>query len=1138
MKKVFWIASRAAVALGYAAVTLGFAGIALGLAGIAARPASAEVLSDAYITVREGGADNALVGFSVGTAGDVNGDGYSDVLLNGSENNGTVWCYHGSATASFGPPSWSVNGGAQNWLGSQVSTAGDVNGDGYDDAAIGAPIYANGQTSEGAVYVYLGSPAGLAATPQIVLESNVANASFGGSVDTAGDVNGDGYDDIVVGAHRYANGQSSEGRAYLFYGSANGILSTPAWTFESNVADASLGLHVCGNGDVNGDGFADVLVAAPDLANGQSLEGRVYLFCGSANGLPAQADWTYESNVVGGRCGWGLGFAGDLNGDGYSDLAFDTGSNAPANGGVLVFFGGGNGPAAAPDRFFASNHGGFADNLYTAGDVNGDGFSDLVATEETLNNNTGAITILGGWESGSGLPVLDSRNGQQVGEQFGADARSAGDVNGDGYGDVIAGAPRNDNAHTDEGVVRLYLGGPSLPSGTASITRDGGQESALFGYSVAQGDWNGDGYSDLATGAPYWDGSFVDGGAVQIFYGSENGYPATADWIYLGTSQQGSFGYAVANAGDVDNDGYDELLVGEPFWSGGNLSVAGRAYLYQGSAAGLEPSASWIGTGESNGAYYGTSLAGAGDVNGDGYADVLVGAPMQNGVQGHGGKVYVYDGTAEGLSQQANWTQTTGTDFDELGRSVAGAGDVNGDGYSDIVIGAPGMGAIADEGYIFVLFGSPAGPEPGGWFIHGNQVNARFGSRVAAAGDVDGDGYSDIVHGAGDFDYNGMTDCGMAEVYLGDPGDWLNLCWGRVGEHASDRYGFSVAGGGDLNNDGYSDIVIGAPWSDGASPDGGGAYLYLGSGVGGTILDASWLRFDTDDWSNFAWSISIAGDVTGDGVSDAVFGQPYAGSPIGRVSCFYGQREVFPPSDNGTRRHPRQLRGNGSTPLALLGKSDVSGFVMRAVGRSAAGRSDVALEYQVAPSGSGWSGVSQILSTVDTGAPVPGDGSRVVVSTTIGGLIENTTYHWRARFRGGSPYFPTTPWWSVQGNGSTDADLRAGAGGSSTVDDSEGGAGDRGALRFSRVTPNPSRFETALFFSTAASGGDVHLTVHDVAGRRIATLFDGPAPSAGEHAVGWDLRDDAGRDVPAGVYLARLTQGASMTTTTKLIVNR
>src|SRR6185436_18950919 len=119
-------------------------------------------------------------------------------------------------------------------------TAGDVNGDGYADVIVGASLYDNGQTDEGKAFVYLGSAAGLASTPAWSAESDQAFAHFGVSVGTAGDVNGDGYADVIVGADMYDNGQTNEGRAYVYLGSASGLSLTAAWTAESDQASANL----------------------------------------------------------------------------------------------------------------------------------------------------------------------------------------------------------------------------------------------------------------------------------------------------------------------------------------------------------------------------------------------------------------------------------------------------------------------------------------------------------------------------------------------------------------------------------------------------------------------------------------------------------------------------------------------------------------------------------------------------------------------------------------------------------------------------------------------------------------------------------------------------------------------------------
>jgi hypothetical protein len=407
------------------------------------------------------------------------------------------------------------------FFGDSVASAGDVNGDGYDDAIVGAPQYDNGQSVEGRAYAYYGSDAGLGTTANWIAESDQAGAYFGTSVAGAGDVNGDGYDDVIVGAWGYSNGQTSEGRAFVYHGSAAGLITTPNWTAESNQASALFGISVAGAGDVNRDGYDDAIVGALQYDNGQSTEGRAYAYYGSATGLSSTPNWTAESN--------------------------------------------------------------------------------------------------------------------QSRAYFGTSVDGAGDVNGDGYDEVIVGAP----FYRTEGRAFAYYGSAA---GLSTIPNWSVRAGAAFGFSVAgAGDVNGDGYGDAIVGArDYSHGEAVEGAAFA-YHGSVAGLSTTPDWRAESNQAQAWFGTSVAGAGDVNWDGYDDAIVGASFYDHGQMDE-GAAFVFCGSAGGIKISP--CRTGESNqpSAWFGTSVAGAGDVNGDGYDERIMGAPRYDHGQTDEGVAFLQPG--------------------------------------------------------------------------------------------------------------------------------------------------------------------------------------------------------------------------------------------------------------------------------------------------------------------------------------------------------------------------------------------------------------------------------------------------------------------------------------------------------------
>ncbi len=959
---------------------------------------------------------------SVGTAGDVNGDGYADVVVGapnydgGQTDEGRAYVYHGSASGLSLAAGWTAESNqAGAGLGISVGTAGDVDGDGYADLVVGAPGYSNGQVQEGRAYVYHGSAAGLLSSPSWMAESDWTSAQFGSALGTAGDVNGDGYADVIVAAVRYSNGQTDEGRAYAYHGSAAGLAPSPSWTAEGNQASALYGISVGTAGDVNGDGYADVIVGAYGFSNGQTYEGRGYAYHGSAAGLSPSPNWTAESNQANALFGASVGTAGDVNGDGYADVIVgaDGFSNGQTyEGRAYAYHGSAAGLSATPSWTAESDLAGadFGYSVGTAGDVNGDGYADVIVGARFFANgqtDEGRAYVYNG--SAAGLLATPSwqAEGNQVSAMFGYSVGTAGDVNGDGYADVIVGAPWYASPEEREGRAHVYHGSASGPSLTASWTGESDQASAYFGWAVGTaGDVNGDGYADGIVGAPYYDNGQTNEGRAYVHHGSASGLSLTASWT--GESDQASalFGWAVGTAGDVNGDGYADAIVGAPYHDNGQTNE-GRAYVYHGSASGLSAAASWTAESNQASAYLGWSVGTAGDVNGDSYADVILGVPLSDGGQTDEGRAYVHLGSPSGLAPAPSWTAAGGQTAAQFGVSVATAGDVNGDGYADVIVGAPYHdNGETNEGRAYVYQGSAAGLSlTASWTAEGDQVGALFGSPVGRAGDVNGDGYADVIVGAASYD-NLQTDEGRAYVYHGSASGLSPAAnWTADGNQASAAFGNSGTAG-DVNGDGYADVIVGAYLYDtGPDVDAGRAFVYHGS-PWGLSLTSNWTAQSYQAGAGFGNAVGTAGDVNGDGYADVIVGAYAYDNTLAE------QGRAFLYSGNAAGRPVRagQLRGDGSgLPVQAWGASwDPGGFQARLTNTSSLGRQRVKVEVQACPNGKAFDDPACTTTTSPAWTDVTASWAGVTLTQAISGLTNGKLYRWRARTLY-APYTVTQP---------------------------------------------------------------------------------------------------------------------------------
>ncbi|UCE37617.1 MAG: FG-GAP repeat protein [Thermoplasmata archaeon] len=408
--------------------------------------------------------------------------------------------------------------------------------------------------------------------------------------------------------------------------------------------------------------------------------------------------------------------------------------------------------------------------------------------------------------------------------------------------------------------------------------------------------------SSLAQDDILWSKSNVDLGDYGIgFYGEVAGDRS---------------GISIAGAGDVNGDGYDDILIGAYNNDEGG-GEAGQTFLIFGKGSTWptkinlsDADASFIG--ESGGDRSGSSIAGAGDVNGDGYDDFLIGAPYHGGNRG---QTYVIYGKASGWSMDTDLSLADASfigegNADLAGDFVAGAGDVNGDGFDDILIGAYKNNEGGDDaGQTYLVFGNASGWSMGTSLstanasFWGEAVQDRAGSALAGGGDVNGDGFDDILIGAF-FNDEGGLDAGQTYLILGKASGWandVNVSNSDASFYGEDVMDYSGSAGsisiaGDVNGDGYDDILIGAVGNDDGGGSSGQTYLILGKASGWT-MDINLSSVDASFWGERGGdtsgkSVSSAGDVNGDGYDDIIIGAPHnddGGNGAGKTYLVFGK---------------------------------------------------------------------------------------------------------------------------------------------------------------------------------------------------------------------------------------------------------
>lgn len=404
------------------------------------------------------------------------------------------------------------------------------------------------------------------------------------------------------------------------------------------------------------------------------------------------------------------------------------------------------------------------------------------------------------------------------------------DINGDGFGDLFVGQPRGATTR-NPGAVFVFRGTEAGLFSSAPTMVAGFSPRDMFGLAMANvGDLNGDGLSDLVIGAPEYSNGEIQEGAFFLMYGRRDGEPLRPDFHLESAHIRLQLALSVAAAGDVNGDGFGDVLVGAPRHPV-KSHQEGVAYLYLGSATGLVARASWACFSHQREAHCGQAVACAGDVNRDGYSDVLVGMPDFDTSQPDAGRVLLFLGSRSGLKETPDWSADGPHAHGRFGAALAQAGDLNGDGYDDVLVGAPGVGdQVKLSGWVFAYFGNSNGlAKAPAWAVSDGQDGAQFGNAIAALGDINGDQHLDIVVGAPGFD-GGYPNQGRVCLFLGTKGGVLTTPdWTVEGGQPGAECGGSVASASDINRDGLNDFLVAAPAYSTLRAKAGRVDVFLGS---------------------------------------------------------------------------------------------------------------------------------------------------------------------------------------------------------------------------------------------------------------------------------------------------------------------
>jgi len=827
-------------------------------------------------------------------------------------------------------------------VGAAVTAAGDLNDDGFPDFCVGAPDAGTPRTGE--AWIYFGGPGGFS-EPGLVLKGTKDGESFGYSVAGVGDLNGDGYDDLAVGAPTYSLAGLNTGRVLIYLGGP-AMDAVPDQIFVGDPSETPLiGTSLGAIGDYDGDGLDDFATSSVLLITGE-VHDHVEIYLGAAD-VSRMQRFLLTPQPRTNRFGLALAPVGDWDGDGLDDLAVGS----PFGTGKVEIFG-------YPGRVLFEAQSPVADDAFGSGIAllrrmpDAEDLLAVVAPAAAVGGGrTGEVRLLG--RDGQVRATLTGGAGLTLGRALDASA----DFDGDGVPDLLSGAP---GIGFQFGEVRVWSG-RCIETCGCTVTRVRSPKFGVgFGTAATFVPGADAPLPDLLIGAPeytigaarlgrfevhrarrprftgtrhgrtlypgerdtlHWTGAApvdlalsVDGGATWSSVAAAAGGGAENAWVAAIPSREGlrarwrvawsggparpvfqdlsppfriakripagraarrrvevargsaagdREGSVVARMADVDGDGRAERIVAAPEAD----ASRGRVTL-QLSRGGVR---TWRGA--RPGERFGAALVATHDLDGDGVPDLAVGVPGAPA----GGRVEVFRGGAG----EAPAVVLEGVPGDEAGAALCVIEDMTGGGGA-LAVGAPGAGAGVVRVYATPLAGGGAPAA----VLSGARPGDRFGAVLAAAGDLDGDGRPDLAVGAplagvripkaGE-----VSVFALASTPAGPP--WLVVAGGMPFE----TLGSALVGNADLDADGFVDLVIGSPGRSGPWIEGGRVTVLSG----GPRLDLAgvWRIDGTEAGARLGSALAIAGDLNGDGVADLALAAPFAGpGDAGRVQIHYG----------------------------------------------------------------------------------------------------------------------------------------------------------------------------------------------------------------------------------------------------------